>query len=466
MSGDEGPAHPLLSAFGFGGSVSSVAWLLPLDRPLQRDPLLLVAVGIAGTVAGLLLLVAIGRRAVATLTALLVVVSFAVVTIRIERGTWSGMPVPLLLVSACAAASWVPRSGSLPPRQPSDRDDRTRLLAFPDERRGTNRLPTRRDRVPAGPPMGVTELLAGRWAVLGAHPLPDSDQGGQSRVHLALDTWNPGRYVVAKLPGREHETQSAAWLAEEARLLWACRRSPYVVRLLDHGIDAYSGAQFVILAHYRLGSLARLLSVTSDFKLGWAVTITADLLRGVVDMHEHCGQPIVHGDLNPRNLLIGEGRPGVVICDLGTAGLAMRNTEDMTVPTGLLYSPWYGAPELLCDTSAWGIGVDIYGVAAVLYELVTGQPPFRRENMWSGQGFEALVRLGMRPASVGLINPDLPGGLIDLVDQCLATRPGYRSATAADVLGRLERACRGFEDLPVPFAGLRRWEGPTGRWSA
>jgi hypothetical protein len=69
------------------------------------------------------------------------------------------------------------------------------------------------------------------------------------------------------------------------------------------------------------------------------------------------------------------------------------------------------------------------------------------------------------PASAGAVNPDLPNGLVDLLDRCLATRPGDRPPTARCMLRELEPVTGGFEDLRIPFGRLR-WERPTGRRSA
>jgi hypothetical protein len=455
MLSDEEPAHPILSALGFGCSIAAAAWLLLPGLGLQRDPLQLVLIAATGTVAGRMLVYALSGRVLAAATSLLVLACHAAIRVRVEQGTWSGLPAPLVPVTVLAMMAWVPSSRDRSPRRWSACQPRTRVLPAP--------APTR--------PMQVTGLLAGRWAVLGGQPLPAADRGGQSRVHLALDTWHGGRKAVAKLPSQADPARGAACLASEAELLRACRASPHVVELLDGGHDLASGSFFVILAHHRRGSLARYLAATSGFPLGLALAIGEDLLRGVVDLHEHCGRPIAHGDLNPRNLLlregrVGTGRPAVVICDLGMARRVPGGAVDDEVPgTARCYSPWYGAPELL-RAAAWGLEADVYGAASVLYELVTGQPPLKRESAWLGRSFTTLVRDGEQPASAGSLHPGLPGGLVELLDGCLATRPEDRPGSAREVLTWLRHAGRGSEDVPVPFSSLRRYDGRTGIQSA
>jgi serine/threonine protein kinase len=160
-----------------------------------------------------------------------------------------------------------------------------------------------------------------------------------------------------------------------------------------------------------------------------------------------------------------DGRPAVVICDLGMALRVPGDPGNDAVTVGLVYSPWYGAPELLREPSARDPEIDAYGMGAVLYELVTGQPPLRRESARLGADFATLVRRGVAPASAGALNPDLPNGLVDLVDRCLATHPGDRPPTARSLLRELELVTGGFEDLRVPFGRLRS-DRPTRRRSA
>jgi serine/threonine protein kinase len=476
MLSGEDPAHPVLSAVGFGGAVASVAWLLPVGHPVQPDPLMLVIVGVTAAAAGVLLLVAGHWRAVAAISSTLVLVCVVAIRSRANQGTWSGLPLPLVPVAALTMLSWVPRSrrgwvprsrrGRLPP---GGGGDPTRLAGPPHDSWGAPG--------PAGGtttvgvwPAGVSEVVRGRWAVLGGQPLPDADVAGHSRVHPALDLWCPGRLVVVKLPKPEHGQQGRMRLAREAELLRACGGSPRVVRLIDSGPDHRRGTFAVVLAHHPDGSLARLLATTSGFRLGWALAITSSALRGLVDLQERCGPPIVHRDVNPRNLLLDgspNGRPAVVICDLGMALRVPGNPgNDDAVTLGLVYSPWYGAPELLREPSARGLEIDAYGMGAVLYELVTGQPPLRRESVRLGGDFATLVRGGVAPVSAGAGNPDLPNGLVDLLDRCLAARPGDRPPAARCMLRELELVTRGFENLPIPFGRLRRSEQPTGRRSA
>lgn len=272
------PAHPVMAAIGFGGSVAAAMWLLPVDRPFGPDPLLLPAVTAGSSIAGGLLIYAMGWRVVAAATSTLILACLAGVHFRIQRGSWSGPPLALLPLLILATASWIPRPrprGLINTAHPHD-PTRTRVITTRRHRAMVQHPPIR-NRPPPGTingdqwarPPQVTIRLNGRWAVLGSQRLPGADPSGHSQVHLALDTWRHSCHVVAKLPGGPDLSQSRARLTREAALLLALRSNPHVVRLLEAGHDRSTNIVFLILAHYPQGSLAGRLAVTTGFELGW-----------------------------------------------------------------------------------------------------------------------------------------------------------------------------------------------------
>ncbi len=467
------PAHSLMASVSFGGAVASAAWLLPVGRPLEHDPLMLPVITAAGSVAGAMLLYAIGWRLVAAFTSTLILACFAAVHLRVQRGSWSGPPLLLFPTVLLTIKSWIPRArpreqvapagSSAGTRthllQPSGWDEPAPQITTVWQQSTPHALTADSDRL-TGPQL-ITRQLNKRWAVLGSRRLPGAAASGHSQVHLALDTWNKNRQAVAKLPGGPDPDQSQARLAREARLLLAAGRNPHVVALLDSGHDRWSGIFYLILAYHRQGSLARLLTSVSDFELSWAAHVTRGILIGLIGLQEHAGGPIVHRDLNPRNVLLLDDRTTPVLCDLGMARRVPTDYEDDLVTTGQVYSPWHGAPELVHGRTAWGLAVDSYGVGAILYELVTGQPPLRRESLQLGGDFAALIHAGVLPASTGDLNAKLPARLIDLIDRCLAADPADRPPTAEDLLRELEQAIHGVTDQAVPFGALCRWNGPT-----
>jgi hypothetical protein len=463
------PAHPIMASIGFGCSVAAAIWLLPVARRFTPDPLLLPAVAASSSIAGGLLLYAVGWRVVAAGTSALLLACFAVIHLRVRRGSWSGPPLALSPILLLVTASWIPRRHHGNPLRSVGGHESTRIRVDGTRRNSRDGVLGTPAWIPPQHPADgdrpirlsqVTCRLNGRWAVLGGQRLPGADPSGHSRVHLALDTWHHGCHVVAKLPGGPDPSQSRARLVREAGLLQAARANPHVVRLLEAGQDRSTGAHYLILAHYPQGSLAGLLAVTASFELGWALHVAQELLRGLVSLQQHPDGPIAHRDLNPRNVLLGLDRMTPVICDLGMARRITAGPTDDAVTTVQVYSPWYSAPELVHGRTPWGLDVDSYGIGAILYELLTGHPPLRREGLRLRHDFVTLASAGVRPTSAGAFNRDLPVALVDLVDRCLAVDPTDRPPAAEDLLRTLERL-RGFDDLPIPYAALRRGNGPT-----
>jgi serine/threonine-protein kinase len=160
----------------------------------------------------------------------------------------------------------------------------------------------------------------------------------------------------------------------------------------------------------------------------------ATLAEAVQVAHQH---GIIHRDLKPANVLLtGEGIPK--IADFGLA----RRMEDEAGPTqsGIpLGTPSYMAPEQAGGkTSAIGPAVDVYALGAILYELLTGRPPFRGES-----GAETVQQVLLQePVPPLQLNAAVPRDLETICLKCLQKTPQHRYATAlelAEDLGRFQR---------------------------
>jgi serine/threonine protein kinase len=124
-----------------------------------------------------------------------------------------------------------------------------------------------------------------------------------------------------------------------------------------------------------------------------------------------------------------------------------------------VYSPLYAPPELVGGglLGWWGPQTDVYGLAAILYELLTGLPPYRREVRQLGLDFQQLVlNPDLRPLPPGRVDHRLPAVLDDLVMAGLAYDPGMRPTRAAELLPILERVGRRHGAIRIPFADLRQ----------
>lgn len=273
--------------------------------------------------------------------------------------------------------------------------------------------------------------------------------GGMGVVYRAWQR-SLDREVAIKLLSSAPWTQdeAAARFRREARSA-ARLRHPNIVAI--HGFGSHDGIEYYAMALVRGPSLARRLAVDGPM----APRQAARLVRTVAEaLHYAHRLGVLHLDLKPGNVLIGEnGEPQVA--DFGLA----RHVEGGRAvdPDEVSGTPSYMAPEQL-DPGPDGIGVatDIYGLGAILYELLTGEPPFHAPTPARTL---ALLRHGRlrRPRRY---RPDLPLDLEAICMRCLARAPAERYPDAHALAEDLGRFLEGREVSVRPLNAVQR----LGRW--
>jgi serine/threonine protein kinase/tetratricopeptide (TPR) repeat protein len=194
-----------------------------------------------------------------------------------------------------------------------------------------------------------------------------------------------------------------------------------------------------------------------------AAELMAKLARTVHYAHEH---GILHRDIKPGNVLLdAEGEPHLT--DFGLARLVEREST-VTCTTDMLGTPSYMAPEQASgNNAALTSATDVYGLGAVLYQLLTGRPPFA-----GGTTYET-VRLVLEtdPRQPRLLNPNVDRDLSTICLKCLEKDPQRRYASALALAEDVERWLRR-EPIQARSTGLftrgRKWlqRNPTTAISA
>jgi serine/threonine-protein kinase len=214
-------------------------------------------------------------------------------------------------------------------------------------------------------------------------------------------------------------------------------RHPNVVQIYDVG-DA-DGRTYFTMEFMEGGSLAQVLAGTPQPAMK-AAKMVATLARAVHAAHS---SGIAHRDLKPGNILLtADGT--LKIADFGLARRLDRNEG----PTVTLEGAPVGTPSYMSPEQARGVAaapaalcprVDVYGLGALLYEMLTGRPPFR------GESAADTLRQVMfdEPVPPARLNPQVPRDLETICLKCLEKEPPRRYATAAALADDLRRIGEG-----------------------
>ncbi len=208
---------------------------------------------------------------------------------------------------------------------------------------------------------------------------------------------------------------------------------PNIVQVYDTG--EHNGQPFFSLEYVQGGTLQQQLKEGS-LPPREAAQLLAKLARGVFHAHQH---GIIHRDLKPANILmdVSEGKaPGEPkITDFG---LAKRLNEDdgYTGDGDILGTPTYMAPEQAQGrTREIGTATDVYALGAILYDLLTGRPPFKGETVMDT--LQQVVHAEPIPPSRRV--PNVPRDLETICLRCLQKRPHDRYSTAEALADDLDR---------------------------
>ncbi len=282
------------------------------------------------------------------------------------------------------------------------------------------------------PPRPFPEPLApgrpfGKYRLVG-----EVGRGGMGIVYHALDT-ELGRKVALKLmiqsPAADPKARAVeeALFAREGQLCARLEKHPNIVSVYEAG--SLDGRRYIAMEHVEGQPM-------SDWRrnAGAPLRTQVRLLRDVALAVHHAHEGgILHRDLKPRNVLVdGRGRPCVT--DFGLAkGMAREFGGSSTTAGTVVGTPSYMSPEQAQGSKAIDRRTDVYALGAMLYEVLTGRPPFAGES-----SIVALMSVVQEPvvppsqASPGWAASPEDKSIEGVCLRALAKRPQERYATAKE----------------------------------
>jgi len=267
----------------------------------------------------------------------------------------------------------------------------------------------------SGAPERLASALADRYRIE-----RELGQGGMATVYLAHDVKHD-RHVALKVLRPELAAVIGAdrFLAEIKTT--ANLQHPHILPLFDSGV--VDGTVFYAMPFVEGESLRDRLVREKQLPIADAVRIASEV-AGALDYAHRKG--VIHRDIKPENILLHDGR--ALVADFGIA-LAATSADSRMTETGMsLGTPHYMSPEQAMGERSLDARTDVYALGCVLYEMLTGEPPF------TGPTAQAIVAKVMtaEPELVSTYRKTVPAHVADAVTVALAKLPADRFASAAE----------------------------------
>ena len=292
------------------------------------------------------------------------------------------------------------------------------------------------------------EAIATGLKLPGIDILEQIGRGSSAVVYLARQQGINRLIALKVVPAEKLEHQQDLERARRGVETVARLQHPNIIQV--HHVGRHDGWFFGTLEYMEGGSLrTRLTGTPWEWKPAAELMVTLCLLR----LHFIHTQGFVHRDLKPANILFkADGTP-----KLADFGLARSFAEDsnLTLDGEALGTPRYMAPEQAMGKHNLGPAIDVYALGAILYELLTGRPPFRGVTK-----LDTLYQVvHLPPVAVGRLQPGVPRNLAQICMRCLEKVPEARYPSAGELADDLERVLQARPICLKPLKWLWRIRG-------
>jgi serine/threonine-protein kinase len=297
-------------------------------------------------------------------------------------------------------------------------------------------------------------LLKGRYKLI-----DERGNGSMATVYIGRDLETNRVYAVKLLSRQaaaEHELVER--FQREFELL-SRLAGPHVVSPVDFGDE--KGTMFIVMDYVDGHTIKHAVQTGGPFPVPRAIDVIQQAASGVASAAE---KGVVHRDVKPQNLLLSAD--GMVkLTDFGLA--RSHESKDITATGFFVGTPFYVAPEQVENSRRVDVRADLYSLACVFFEVLTGRVPYEGERAWD----VVMLHLKAPIPSPRAVRPELPVEYDAFMQRALAKRPEERYQTpteftqALDALHALELGATGAregligvlvsrtDDVRLPLAG-------------
>jgi eukaryotic-like serine/threonine-protein kinase len=286
----------------------------------------------------------------------------------------------------------------------------------------------------------VGEFVGGKYRILRRLA-----EGGMGVVYEAQHAVVKRRFAVKFLhPDLTDRREILTRFHREAQAAGALE-SENIAAAIDFGMLG-DGTPYIVMEYLVGESLGSLLVREKSLPVGRAADLCLQACRGMEAAH---ASGIIHRDLKPENLFVcrrDDGTDLLKVLDFGIAKLEQLESNNAATRTGtILGTPAYMSPEQARGDKTIDHRTDVYGIAAILFEMLSGQKPH------PGDSHNAILHhISTQPAvPLHSVKPDLPAPLLEAVERALSSDPSQRH-DSVEAFGR----------AVAPFAKREVWPTP------
>lgn len=260
----------------------------------------------------------------------------------------------------------------------------------------------------------------GRYLIIGK-----LGSGGMGKVYLAIER-DYDRKVAIKISDAADSLrdEDIRRFEAEARTMKELNHQN-IIQVFSYGV--VGERQYISMRLIEGPTLREKMKSRGRLDLPTIVDYAKQIARGLLYAHR---KGVIHRDIKPSNILIDE-EERLVISDFGIS--TSQSTDHLTLPGMAMGTPEYMSPEQ-CQGFTITPRSDIYSFGIILYELLTGKPPFSANTPVA----TAYKQVNEEPVPVASIRKDTPPQLAAIVETCIAKNPDARFASMEQVLDALD----------------------------